>query len=196
MMQKPAGDVTVLLRAVRDGLPGAPDRLMACVYGELRKIASNRVAGAGTDVLEPTTLVHEAYLRLFGKDDTSWENRHHFFWAAARAMRDILVERARSRGAEKRGGSIQHVELTDLPSLESESIELLSLSEALTRLEIDHPVAAQIVTLRFFAGLTREQIAEVMQMSPSAVWREWQFAKAWLHTEIDGAGPTPDAPKP
>ncbi len=181
------GDVTVLLRAVKDGTPGAADRLMSLVYENLKKIARNRAVVSG-DGFEATTLVHEAYLRLFGKDDISWENRHHFFWAAARAMRDILVERARRQGAEKRGGGKRTVRLDDDVPHAGEAESLLDIHEAIGRLEKVHPDAAHLVILRFFAGLTREQVAEVTGLSSSAVWREWNFAKAWLMADIEGSG--------
>jgi RNA polymerase sigma factor (TIGR02999 family) len=186
MTEDRAGDVTVLLKAVKEGLPGAPDRLMSLVYDELKHIAWNRAASAGTGSMEPTTLVHEAYLRMFAKADPAWENRHHFFWAAARAMRDILVERARRQGAEKRGGQRRRIELDDdLPQV-TEAEDLLALTGAIRRLEAFHPDSAHLVILRFFAGLTREQVAEVTGMSASAVWRDWSFAKAWLLAELQG----------
>lgn len=181
-----AGDVTVLLRAVKDGTPGAADRLMSLVYENLKKIARNRAGTPGNGSLEPTTLVHEAYLRLFGKDDVAWENRHHFFWAAARAMRDILVERARRQGAEKRGGGRRQVQLNDDVPQADEAESLLDIHASLERLELVHPDAARLVILRFFAGLTRQQVAEVTGLSVSAVWREWNFAKAWLLADIEG----------
>lgn len=188
-MEGDADDVTALLRAVREGVPGAADRLMSAVYRELRKIASRRVGGSG---LEPTTLVHEAYLRMFGTSETPYQNRHHFFWAAARAMRDILVERAREASALKRGGGRTRMELQDRPcsTSEAEAAELISLDQALRRLETVHPQPAKVVMLRFFVGLTREEIAEQMDLSPSAVWREWNFARAWLHAEMDGDNST------
>lgn len=195
MASEPIGDITVLLQAVRDGLPGAPDRLMALVYGELRNIARQRKASARADSLEPTSLVHEAYLRLFSRTDLSWENRHHFFWAAARAMRDILVERARRRGAAKRGGGCEHVPIMDdEAACISEATDLIALNQALERLEVLYPLAGQMVMLRFFAGLTREQVAEVTGMSSGAVWREWCLAKAWLHKELVGANSRSKAP--
>lgn len=182
-------ELTALLGEIRSGLPGAPDRLFQRVYDELRAVASARVGpAAGVD---PTTLVHESYLRLFGKTNPSWENRHHFFWAAARAMRDLLVERARRNGAVKRGGDRRREPFDEDLCAASEGVDLVSLNEALERLERTHGLAARVVFLRFFAGLARGQIAELLGLSPAAVWREWNFAKAWLLTEMGrrGAGP-------
>lgn len=189
MADEQIGDVTVLLRAVREGLPGAADRLMALVYERLKQIARNRVGAVGPCDLEPTTLVHEAYLKMFGKDEPSWENRHHFFWAAARAMRDILVDRARRQAAYKRGGGRRHVQINDDIPQVSGAEDLLALNEAIRRLEAAHPDTARIVILRFFAGLTREQIVEITGLTATAVWREWSFAKAWLLDELEGRNP-------
>lgn len=190
-MQDPeAGDITLILRAIKDGRPGAADRLMTLVYEELKKIACNRASRAA-GLAEATTLAHDAYLRLFGKSTQSWENRHHFFWAAARAMRDILVERARRQGAAKRGGGARHAPLDKNDLLDAEAVDLLELNEALTRLEATHPEPYRIVMMRFFAGLSREQTAEMLGLTPTAVWRDWNFAKAWLLAELDGSGHGP-----
>jgi RNA polymerase sigma factor (TIGR02999 family) len=197
MSQDAAGEVTVLLRAVKDGTPGAADRLMSLVYAQLKLIARNRVASAGRIALEPTTLVHEAYLRLFSNGELSWENRHHFFWAAARAMRDILVENARRQSAEKRGGDRQRLTLDNELNLPVDpndgANEFLTLDAALRRLEVEHPETARLVMLRFFTGLTRDQVCEVTGLKAAAVWRDWAFAKAWLMTELDGARADPPA---
>lgn len=191
-MPEPAEDnheLTALLGEIRTGMPGAPDRLFERVYEELRAVASARVGpGLGMD---PTTLVHESYLRLFGRANPSWENRHHFFWAAARAMRDLMVERARRDGAIKRGGGRRREPFDDELCVASEGIDLVSLNEALEKLERTHEAASRIVFLRFFAGLTREQVAELLGLSPAAVWREWNFAKAWLLTEMSRGGEPP-----
>lgn len=180
------GDVTSLLRAVRKGTPGAADRLMSRVYQELRGLAKNRLRGR--DAAEPTVLVHEAYIKLFGRADAHYENRHHFFWAAAQAMRDILVDDARRSRAAKRGGGRFAMELGDPSSPESGSdpVDLLALDEAIAKLEKVHPKAAKVVILRFFAGMSREETAAGLEMSEAAVWREWNFAKVWLLAEIEG----------
>lgn len=180
MTAEPRGEITGALVQMRAGLPGAPNRLMALVYSELKKIARNRLPSRDKKCSDATTLVHEAYLRLFGGKPVAWENRHHFFFAAARAMRDILVDRARRQNAKKRGGGHRRVDLdSETPDL-SQAADLLAIHEVLDRLERTHPETAQIVMLIFFAGLTRAQVAEVTGISESAVWREWNFAKAWL----------------
>lgn len=192
MNDHPAGEVTVLLRALSAGQPGAADQLIALVYDELKRIARNRVSVAGKAHLEPTALVHESYVRLFSREEQTWENRHHFYWAAARAMRDVLVEAARSQQAAKRGGGQRHVDLgDDVPAAaETDAEDLLALNDALRALEAVHPETARLVMLRFFAGLTRDQISELSDLSPAAVWREWNFAKAWLLEKLGG----PEAP--
>ena len=160
-MADSAGDITELLREVQANHPGARDRLVTLVYRELHKIACNRVGGSDRRLADPTTLVNETYLRLFKEEDRSWENRHHFFFVAARVMRDILVERARKRNTKKRGGKLPHVELReDAIPAECEAGELLALHDALEALEQSHPTAAQAGLLRFFGGLGREQTAK------------------------------------
>lgn len=186
MSDDAVGEITTLLQAVRNGDPGASDRLISLVYTKLRQIARNRV---GSDDLEPTALVHEAYLKLFGKGEPAWENRNHFFWAAARAMRDIMIDRARRRAALRRGGAARTTSLDDDLPCTSQAQDLLALDEAIQRLEAAHPLAARIVVLRFFAGLTREQVSDILRLSETAVWREWNFAKAWLLAELDGRSP-------
>lgn len=184
-MSDDSGTITILLHEVKAGTPGAADRLMAMVYEQLKHLARNRATSGGT--MDPTTLAHEAYLRLFGKGEQSWENRHHFFWAAARAMRDILVERSRQELAAKRGGGKRIISLdADIPDV-SDPADMLAINDALKLFEVMHPLAARLVMLRFFAGLTREEVAEVSGLSEAAVWREWVFAKAWLLVEIEGS---------
>ena len=156
---------------------------MRLVYAELRRIAGaqmNRQAAAGT--LQPTALVHEAYIRLIKSPGVTWSNRAHFFGAAAEAMRQILIERARARGAVKRGGgrTRQALESIDL-AIDAPPEELLDLDEALQRLEEVHAQTALMVKLRFYAGLSLNEIADVMDVSPSTVDRYWAFARAWLY---------------
>lgn len=186
MSRTSKGEITSIIELAKAGVPGATQRLFSFVYDELKKIARNRLSAGEHWATQTTTLVHETYLRMVKGDDASWANRHHFFWAAARAMRDILVERARHDAAAKRGGGHKRVELGEDLFRVSESTDLLDLADALDRLELLHPVAAQIVQLKYFAGLNREQIAELLDMSPAAVWRQWSFARAWLATELQG----------
>ncbi len=189
MSSDPCGEITMLLQAAKVGHPGAIDRLFSLVYDELRKIARNRINGNNQWIAESTTLVHEAYLRLVNREQLTCQDRHHFFWAAARAMRDILVERARRDGAAKRGGGRNRVELQEDMVASPELPDLLDLNEALSRLELIHPKSAEVVTLQFFAGLSRDEIAEILGVSTSAVWREWSFARAWLRDQLGDQTP-------
>lgn len=186
MCLDPKEEIASILEAAKTGQPSATHRLFSLVYDELKKIAKNRISSGNHWSTQTTTLVHEAYLRMIKKDDDSWSSRHHFFWAAARAMRDILVERARHDAASKRGGDFKQIELDDDMVSTPESPDLLDLHEALTRLEQEYPLAAKVVLLKHFAGLTREDIGRDLNLSPSAVWRQWTFAKAWLANELDG----------
>lgn len=181
MPDEQVGDVTRHLWAVASGQPGAADALMRLVYDELRHLAQARMTGRwGPGGLQPTALVHETYLRLFGKDSPTWENRHHFFWAAARAMRDILVDNARFHAAKKRGGGQRPSDIDLESAAITESEDYLALDEAIEKLHEKYPDAAKVVMLRFFSGLSREETAEVMGISSATVWRDWSFAKAWL----------------
>ncbi len=184
-----AGDVTALLRAVRAGDPGAPDRLAALVYDELRRLAHQRRAGLPSgQTLQTTALVNEAYLRLAGKPDEPWENRRHFFFAAARAMRDILVEQARRKAGPRQGGGRKRQELDEAAAvIEPPPLEVLALHEALEELEKQSPERAQIVQLRYFAGLTMAEIGDVTGQAEVTVHRHWRFVRAWLKQKIGGA---------
>lgn len=194
--QASAEHVTVLLRAAAEGDRQASDQLLPLVYEELRKLAStnmNRESGRGAgQTLQPTALVHEAFMRLVGSDAQGWNGRGHFFGAAALAMRRILVERARARNAQKRGGERVKVELREdavavdpCQDLGDErSGELLALDRALDTLRALDERAAQIVMLRYFAGLTIEQTAEAMGLSPATVKKSWAFSRAWLGRNI------------
>lgn len=183
-------EITRLLHAIKAGDENAADTLMRIVYGQLKKMAHRRAGGN----VDPTTLVHEAYLKLVSPTAGFWENRRHFYWAAARAMRDVIVERARANAAIKRGGGHQQVEFEEPPNRPSDvkADELLALDEALKKLELKYPLAARIVTLRFYGGFTREEIASETNLSEAAVWREWKFAKAWLYRNIEGSSPPID----
>jgi len=188
-MEKPSGeDVTALLREWSAGDRKALERLMPLVYGELKKLAaSNLKAERGNHTLQPTALVHEAYLRLVGQRSVSWANRAHFYGIAAQMMRRVLVDHARRRHAAKRspGTLLVDVALADVAGTDSEkALELLSLDRALTELERLDPRQARVVELRFFAGLSVEETAEAAGLSTATVKREWRTARAFLRHEI------------
>lgn len=182
-------DVTGLLRQWTDGDQGALQKLMPVVYEELRRLAGHylRLERPG-HTLQPTALLHEAFLRLVGQREVVWQNRAHFFGIAAQMMRRILVDHARRKMAAKRDASAYRVELA-LPEGEAEDREpeLLALDEALTQLEELDPRQARIVELRFFGGLTVEETAEVTGVSTRTVKREWRTARAWLRSELDSS---------
>ena len=165
--------------------------LLPVVYAELRQLAvalSGRLPPGQT--LTPTALVHEAYLRLVGEQDPGWHGRRHFYGAAARAMRDILVEQARRKGAHKHGGGRRRVELTEgLAIIEPPADDLLAVDEAIQKLQAEKPHLAEIVMLCYFAGLSVDETAAVLGISASTLAREWRFARAWLHRRLgDAAG--------
>jgi RNA polymerase sigma factor (TIGR02999 family) len=182
-------DVTQLLAAAGDGDSLAAAELLPVIYDELQRLArsfmAREPAGGAGHTLQPTALVHEAYLRLIGHADMKWDSRGHFFVAAATSMRRILVERARSRGRIKRGGDRQRKELHDgAMAVEPPSDELLALDEALKRLEQTDQRKARVVMLRHFAGLGVEETAAALNVSPATVKNDWAFARAWLHREL------------
>jgi RNA polymerase sigma factor (TIGR02999 family) len=156
--------------------------LLPVVYAELRRVAAAlalRLPPGQT--LQPTALVHEAYLRLVGDRDPGWNGRRHFFGAAARAMRNILVEQARRKGAHKRGGGARRVELTEgLAIIEPPAEDLLAVDEAIQKLQAEKPHLAEIAMLRYFAGLSADETAAALGVSASTIAREWRFARAWL----------------
>ena len=177
--------VTQVLHEIGAGDSKAADRLLPLVYAELRRLAESRLrAAAPGNTLQPTALVHEAYLRLVGEGDPGWDGRHHFFGAAAQAMRDILVEQARRKGRQKRGAGRGKVTLDAerLPAVAEEERfdEVLAVDEALCALEKEDARAARVVTLRYFGGLSDAETAAVLGVSESTVTREWRFARAWL----------------
>ena len=188
MGDKPAGMVTQILNAVRDGDQKAAAELLPLVYGELRQLARARMAKTPPgQTLQPTALVHEAYLRLIGADDPGWNSRGHFFAAAGQAMRQILVDQARRKGSLKRGGGRQRLDVDDVePAIEPPSDDILALEEALTHLEQDDPRKAEVVNLRYFAGLTVEETAAALDISVTTVEREWRFARVRLYDELTG----------
>lgn len=186
---EPSGrQATELLRAAGAGDRQAAADLLPLVYSELRKLAQSWMAKTPPgQTLQPTALVHEAFLRLVGRSDEGWTNRAHFFFAAGRAMRDILVERARSRASLKQGGGMRRVELDKLVvALDAPVAEMLALDDALRRMETEHPWEYRIVTLRFFAGLTNEETALALQTPLRTIERDWRFARAWLHLALEG----------
>jgi RNA polymerase sigma factor (TIGR02999 family) len=180
-------DVTRILSAIEQGDAQAADRLLPLVYDELRKLAARKITHEEPGhTLQATALVHEAYIRLVGrKEPLSYKDRGHFFAAAAAAMHHILVDSARRKQAIKRGGDAQRKQLEDLAA-PSPDDELLALDEALQKLASADPLKAKLVELRYFAGLTSDQAAEALGISPSSADRHWQFARAWLQAEVRG----------
>jgi RNA polymerase sigma factor (TIGR02999 family) len=179
-------DVTRILAAMRKGDNRAADELLVAVYDELRRLASSKLARERPgQTLQATALVHEAYLRLVGAELANWENRGHFFAAAAEAMRRILVERARRKARLKHGGGRQRFELNEADAIILPSpIDLLALDEALEKLAREDPVKAKLVKLRYFAGLTVEQAGKILGVSRATADRYWTYARAWLYREI------------
>jgi RNA polymerase sigma factor (TIGR02999 family) len=181
--------LTAILQAIREGDLHASEQLLPVVYQELRRLAAHRLAQeAPGHTLEPTALVHEAYMRLVEAEaggEPGWDSRGHFFAAAAEAMRRILIEHARARAAAKRGGQRRRLAL-DEATLAAEHYpeDLLDLDSALGRLAEEEPAKAQLVKLRFFGGLTLEQAALAMGISPATADRHWAYARAWLLAEL------------
>jgi len=182
------GEVTRLLLAWNAGDHAALERLMPLVYGELRQLAERHFRKERRGhTLQPTAVVHEAYFRLIDQTRVTWKNRGHFLAIASQAMRRILIDHARGRGAEKRGGEVEKVTLdVAIASPEpSREVDILALDEALDRLKALDGTQAQIVELRFFGGLTIEETADVMETSPSSIKRDFRSAKAWLFRELN-----------
>ena len=179
-------EVTQILTALEHGRNEAAEELLPLVYAELRRLAAYYLSRERPgQTLQATALVHEAYLRLVGSEEPRWEGRRHFFAAAAEAMRRILIEVARHKNPPKHGSGLeridlQDIQLADVPPAE----ELLALDEALTRLAAVDPETAELVKLRFFAGLTEGQAAELMGMSRRTAARAWAYARAWLYREL------------
>lgn len=185
-------DVTLLLRKWRGGDQEAHDALMAAIYRQLRRVARARLRGEGHgQSLQTTDLVHEAYLRLVGVDSLTFENRAHFFAVAARLMRRILVDRARRKHADKRGAGVTVLDINEVsPGVSSLSIDILALDLALQELAAIDPRASQVVELKFFAGMTIEETAMTLDISPATVERDWTMAKAWLYDRLaSSSGP-------
>jgi RNA polymerase sigma factor (TIGR02999 family) len=179
-------EVTRILSAIEQGDPQASEQLLPLVYEELRKLATTLLAQEKPDhTLQATALVHEAYIRLVeGEEAQRWDSRGHFFAAAAEAMRRILVDSARRRHARKRGGTLERIELPELPEPWHDPIDLVALDEALRKLEAAHPQKAQVVKLRFFAGCSLEQTAELLGISRTTAQRHWAYSRAWLFGQL------------
>ena len=188
----PRADVTVLLDRVAGGDTAATDQLLELVYEQLRATAGRYFRAQSADhTLQPTALVHEAYLKLIGNPDKDWDGRAHFCAVAATAMRHILSNHARGKRAEKRGGTREREPLTQIESPSgSAAIDLLVLDEVLGRLAAVDERGSRIVELRYFGGLTNEEIAEVIDASLSTVERTWRRCKAWIKAELEGADGT------
>lgn len=182
-----AGEITRLLGEVRGGNRNVESQLMEAVYPELRRLAASLLQGERPGhTLQATALVNEAYLRLLGHADLDWKDRVHFFAAAAQSMRRILVDYARMRKAAKRPGARQRVELTDVLLISDGQLDdLIAVDELLTRLAQLDARQCRIVELRFFGGLTEDEVAEVLGIGVRTVSREWEHARAWLHGELN-----------
>jgi RNA polymerase sigma factor (TIGR02999 family) len=187
-------DVTRILSAIERGDPHAAEQLLPLVYEELRELAAQKLAQERPDqTLQATALVHEAYLRLVGGDaDAHWNSRGHFIAAAAEAMRRILVENARRKKTEKRGGQRKRIDLSQAEPLDQAHPDaVLDLDELLTLLAAEDPDAAAVAKLRIFAGLSVEEAAQALSTSRASAYRQWAYARAWLHARLGaGAGPS------
>jgi RNA polymerase sigma factor (TIGR02999 family) len=184
-------DVTRILSEVEKGDPHAAEQLLPLVYQELRKLATQKLAReAPGQTLQATALVHEAYLRLVDVEKAQhWDSRGHFFAAAAEAMRRILVENVRRKKSKKHGGQAERIPLDQIEiALPPPDDDLLALDEALTRLAAERPAVADLVKLRFFAGLTMDEAAQALGVSPATAYRQWNYAQAWLLRAIDNKG--------
>jgi RNA polymerase sigma factor (TIGR02999 family) len=184
-------EVTLILSAIEHGDRGASDRLLPLVYDELRRLAAHRLAQEKPgQTLQATALVHEAYLRLVDVGNAQqWDSRGHFFAAAAEAMRRILVDQARSKQTLRRGAAAQRVPLAEVePAIVPRNDDLLALDDALRRLEQIDPTKAQLVNLRYFAGLSIPEAAKVLGVSVTTANRYWAYARAWLHEELRSDG--------
>ena len=179
-------DATVLLAAAEQGDPRAADQLLNLVYEELRRLAAYKMAQeAPGQTLQPTALVHEAWLKLVGAGERKFENRGHFFAVAAEAMRRILIDRARRRQTERHGGQYERVALDEADlAAPAEDDQLLAVDEALEKLSREHPAQAQVVKLRYFGGMTNEEAAQALNLSVSTVKNYWAFSRAWLFDAI------------
>jgi RNA polymerase sigma factor (TIGR02999 family) len=182
-------DATLLLTAVEQGDATAAEKLLDLLYGELRRLATSKMAHeAPGHTLQPTALVHEAWLRLVGSKNPRFENRAHFFSAAAEAMRRILIDRARRKLTQRHGGSFERVDLEgqDLVATAADE-QLLAVHEVLDNLAKEHPIQAEVVKLRYFVGMTNEETAEALGVSLATVKNYWTFARTWIFNEIENS---------
>ena len=179
-------EVTRILNSMRSGDPQASEELLPLVYEELRKLAAARMASEWeTSTLQPTALVHEAWLRLAGSENNVWQSRGHFFGAAAEAMRRILIDHARRKHSAKRGARAKHLDLDRVDVVvQTDAETLLEINEALEKLANQDPQSAELVKLRFFAGLSYEEAAQALGISERTAKRYWTFARAWLYREL------------
>ncbi|HSU52437.1 MAG TPA: sigma-70 family RNA polymerase sigma factor [Candidatus Dormibacteraeota bacterium] len=184
-------DVTAILSAIDQGDPKAANELLPLVYQELRKLAAAKMASEiPGNTLQPTALVHEAYLRLVGDPGKKWDGRAHFFGAAAEAMRRILIDSARRKHAVRHGGDVQRVDIEGLEIAGgTPPEELIEVNEALEKFSTQDPQKAELVKLRYFAGMTIEEAADVMSISPATAKRWWTFSRAWLYQEMGRGEP-------
>jgi RNA polymerase sigma factor (TIGR02999 family) len=180
-------DATVMLAAINSGDSKAAEELLVLVYDELRRLAASKLAHeAPGQTLQPTALVHEAWLRLVGDQTRSFKDREHFFRASAEAMRRILIDRARRKHTQRHGGGYQRVDFEGFdPAAPAADNQLLAVNEALDKFALEHPVQAELVKLRYFAGLTNEEVSEVLGISISTAKNYWNFSRAWLLNEIE-----------
>jgi RNA polymerase sigma factor (TIGR02999 family) len=184
-------DVTHILERVQQGDPKAAEELLPLVYDELRKLAAHKMANeASGHTLQPTALVHEAWLRLAGSGNEHWNSRGHFFSAAAEAMRRILIEAARRRQSQRRGGGLERVDLDESQLLlERPADEILAVNEALDKLAREDPMAAELVKLRYFIGLALREAAQALGISPRTTDRLWAYARTWLRVALESDEP-------
>jgi RNA polymerase sigma factor (TIGR02999 family) len=186
-------DITRILEAIEHGEPKATDHLLPQVYEELRKLAAHKMAGQPPgQTLQATALVHEAYLRLLGPEPVQWNSRGHFFAAAAEAMRRILIERARKKSARKHGGGLHRVDLDSVDiALDTGDDLLLLLNDTLEEFREKDPAAAELIKLRFFAGLPNHEAAQLLGVSDRTAKRSWAYARAWLYQRMQDKLPGP-----
>jgi RNA polymerase sigma factor (TIGR02999 family) len=191
------GDVTLLLKAMKNGDGAAADELLPLVYNELHRLAKSYMRKERRDhTLQPTALINEAYLHL-AQESIDWQSRAHFIGVAANVMRRLLVDHARARNAEMRAGSQERVELDEwLVMSDERSKEVLALHDALTNLEKENPRQAKVVELRYFGGFSVEEVGEILKVSPRSVKRDWAIARIWLFRQIGASGASAVADEP